>query len=125
MSSTNTANVIERVLNSKTIFNYLFVTKFPITNVPNGCFGFECDILERNVKRNWYKWFRNKLTLQKHGPLFQVSRLWDISQFIFSGMSLYQIKYSGFRNKLTLKTHGPLFIKPWYLNIEQNPVISR
>ena len=80
MSSTNTANVIERVLNSKTIFNYLFVTKFPITNVSNGCFGFECDILERNVERNWYKWFRNKLTLQKHGPLFQVSHLWDISQ---------------------------------------------
>ena len=52
MSSTNTANVIERVLNSKTIFNYLFVTKFPITNVSNGCFGFECDILERNVERN-------------------------------------------------------------------------
>ena len=51
MSSTNTANVIERVLNSKTIFNYLFVTKFPITNVSNGCFGFECDILERNVER--------------------------------------------------------------------------
>ena len=92
MSSTNTANVIERVLNNKTIFNYLFVTKFPITNVSNGCFGFECDILERNVERNWYKWFRNKLTLQKHGPLFQVSHLWDISQFIFSGMSLYQIK---------------------------------
>ena len=37
MSSTNTTNVIERVLNSKTIFNYLFVTKFPITNVSNGC----------------------------------------------------------------------------------------
>ena len=26
MSSTNTANVIERVLNNKTIFNYLFVS---------------------------------------------------------------------------------------------------
>ena len=26
MSSTNNANVIERVLNNKTIFNYLFVT---------------------------------------------------------------------------------------------------
>ena len=84
MSSTNTANVIERVLNNKTIFNYLFVTnntyKCPITNVSNECFGFEYDILERN----WYKWFRNKLTLQKHhGPLFQVSHLWDISQFTF------------------------------------------
>ena len=82
---------MERVLNNKTIFNYLFVTnivQYPITNVSNECFGFECDILERN----WYKWFRDKLTLQKHGPLFQVSHLWDISQFIFSGMSLYQIK---------------------------------
>ena len=27
MSSTNIANVIERVLNDKTMFNYLFVTK--------------------------------------------------------------------------------------------------
>ena len=26
MSSTNTANVIERMLNNKTIFNYIFVT---------------------------------------------------------------------------------------------------
>ena len=49
MSSTNTANVIERVLNSKTIFNYLFVTKFPITNVSNGCYGFECDIGTSNA----------------------------------------------------------------------------
>ena len=49
MSSTNTANVIERVLNSKTIFNYLFVTKFPITNVSNGCYGFECDIRASNA----------------------------------------------------------------------------
>ena len=50
MSSTNTANVIERVLNSKTIFNYLFVTKFPITKVSNGCFGFECDIGVRQTQ---------------------------------------------------------------------------
>ena len=28
MSSTNTANVIERMLNNKTIFNYLFVSNF-------------------------------------------------------------------------------------------------
>ena len=42
--------------------------------------AFECDILERT----WYKWFRNKLALQKHGALFQVYHLWDISQFTFS-----------------------------------------
>ena len=54
MSSTNNANVIERVLNNKTIFNYLFVSNninVLLTNVSNDCFGFECDILERN----WYK----------------------------------------------------------------------
>ena len=54
MSSTNNANVIaiERVLNNKTIFNYLFVSNFFyvlfLTNVSNDCFDFECDILERN-----------------------------------------------------------------------------
>ena len=40
----------------------------------NECFGFECDILERN----WYKWFRNKLTLVTALKLNPVSRGYEV-----------------------------------------------
>ena len=43
----------------------------------NECFGFECDILERN----WYKWFRNKLTLVTALKLSPVGRGYEVDQW--------------------------------------------
>ena len=40
----------------------------------NECFGFECDILERN----WYKWLRNKLTLVTALKLSPVGRGYEV-----------------------------------------------
>ena len=80
MSSTNTANVIERVLNNNTIFNYLFVTN----NINVRELMCLTNALASSVTFLNATDVNNKLTVQKHGPLFQVSHLWDISQFTFS-----------------------------------------